>query len=101
MSFSLSSQNIRLEGPILRATCRTSQGQTKEATLNLNDCIANDNGHLICCKGGNFMASSQNVTLQGTILRCRSRKIDGSYVDASINLDSCIANMEGSLTCTD
>ena len=100
MSFSLTSNNIRLEGPILHATCQRSDGLTYDAILNLNDCIANVDGNLIWRDGGNFMATSQNVTLDGTILRCSCQTMDGIYVNSWINLDTGVANMEGSLKFT-
>jgi hypothetical protein len=55
MAFQQSSCNITLNGTVLTATCQRADGAADtESSINLNSCIANDNGRLVQCSGGNF-----------------------------------------------
>jgi len=47
--------------------------------------------------GGNFSQSCNNSSIQGSTLYSTCRRINGSYNDTSINLNSVIENIDGSL----
>lgn len=97
MSFSQSSKNLYLEGSNLHCESQACNGSWHKNVLNLNDLITNNNGNLEWQSGGNFAASSQNLRLEGKWLHCDSRRADGSWNKASINLDDKITNSDGHL----
>ena len=97
MSFSASSSNISLEGnSTLKAMCRRIDGSWSISSLNLNDYIMNDDGHLKW-GGKNFAESSTSVYLTGTVLHATCRTCDGKWKESSINLDERVGNSDGSL----
>ncbi len=97
MSFSMTSQDIQLEGTTLVATCQTMDGDWSSSVLDLNEGIANIDGVLKWQWNGNFAASSKNLCLDGNWLKCQSRTMSGEWVDAQINLDECVTNNNGNL----
>ena len=102
MGFTETSKDIRLEdGAVLRATCTDDQGLPRVATINLNDCIVNNFGHLEWRKNGNFNASSHNLSLtieeEVTTLHCECDNGHGSWPSSFIVLDDAIQNVNGNL----
>ena len=99
MAFQQSSCNVTLNGTVLRATCKRADSVTdQQSSLDLNSCVANDNGRLVHRCGGKFGASCSSIHLMGdNILVCKAKTIAGSEVDAQINLSSFIANIGGQL----
>ncbi|KAG8702617.1 hypothetical protein FRC08_003363 [Ceratobasidium sp. 394] len=96
MSFSQSSQNIRLEGSTLHADCRASDGNFHSSSLNLDSCLGNENGSFQWGKQ-NFSHSAQGFGLNVPILTASLQNEGGGFQQAEINLDERIANDNGNL----
>ena len=98
MSFSQSSHSISINNGTLHATCKNIQGQDCNSSLNLNNHISNNEGHLTW--GGNgFINSSQNVQVNGNTLHARCQTSQGNWLDSSLNLDAHVGNNNGNLQC--
>ncbi|KAJ6490812.1 Cyanovirin-N [Mycena sanguinolenta] len=52
--FSATCSDINLEGLTLTANCGDGAGGFKDTSIDLNDCIINSGGHLVCQANGNF-----------------------------------------------
>ncbi len=100
MSFSSTSSNISLDGAYLRALCADVEGQQQNSGIDLNTCVANIDGILKWAKDGNFAASSEGIQLNGSILTCDCNRTDGTMNSSQLNLDECITNLNGQLSCT-
>jgi len=73
-------------------------GVFQSSAIDLDSYIANHEGQLDWALGGNFVASSSNLQFNGaSTLQALCRTSSGSEVPASINLDDCIANVDGHL----
>lgn len=109
----------------LQASCADVQGNYHTTTINLNDCIDNNNGNAACNpSGGNFGQSCRNYGLQSQIntangnrvqvttitMECRGQLpipadwiVDDNsrwqYHKTSTNLDDCVGNQDGRLQC--
>lgn len=84
-------RNIRLSGTTLSAECYLpGTGYMPRSSIDLNNCIANDGGKLIWCEGGNFAATSDQITLSGKSLTARcSGGFLGFSRTSSIDLEDC------------
>ena len=97
-AFSISSTDIKLEGTQLKARCRDRQGSYQDdASIELNNYIANIDGELKWLPNGDFIDTSRNLSITGSTLKCESRSIEGSWRDTSIELDEKISNYNGKL----
>jgi len=97
MSFSASSHDIKLiSGGVIGATCKTVTGALNNSAFDLNQVLGNSDGYF-SWGGKDFSASARNVSVSGSTLRAELRKIDGSWVWASVNLDERITNSDGNL----
>ena len=97
MSFSKSSHSLQFKKPFLHAYCQTIAGEWKPSTLDLNSGIANVDAKLKFKKDGNFMASSKDITLQGTVLHAFCLDQKGAWVESTLNLDEEVSNINGCL----
>lgn len=96
MSFSSSSQNIRLDGTYLIADCQDEDENWQESSIDLNAILGNSEG-LFDSKGANFADSAEMYELADTTLVARLSNSDGDYQEASIDLDSVVKNNNGRL----
>ncbi|KAJ6110786.1 Cyanovirin-N [Penicillium sp. IBT 16267x] len=102
MSFHESATNIELEdGHILKARLRDGEGEEREAEMDLNQIIGNDNGHF-CWDGENFKESATGIELsiEGPgipVLRANLFDVEGEEIEANINLAERISNENGEL----
>ncbi|KAJ5649289.1 uncharacterized protein N7484_003012 [Penicillium longicatenatum] len=100
MSFHESGSNIEVEhGHILKAALRYGEDEERDAEIDLNDFIGNDDGHF-CWGGQNFEESARSIEFSmegdGTpVLRAKLINMEGEEVDADINLAERIANENG------
>lgn len=94
--FGNSSSNIYLSGTTLYATCKDSQGNDHQSSMNLNNYIGNIEGALTWGQS-NFAASSSNISLSGTVLSATCQDSNGGSHHSSINLNQYIMNNEGQL----
>lgn len=95
--FNQSCSNLSLSGSMLNATCRTRNGRNSSTSLDLNNCVTNNNGNLE--RGVNFFNTCYGCNLNGATLSCRCRRRNGTSRDTSLNLGSFISNTNGFLTC--
>ena len=102
MSFFTTSKDIYLSGSVLHATVSTARNryETNTSSLDLNQYLANDNGSFTVHGEGWYNSADHAATyLQGATLHTRLRKGNGiTTVAATFNLDSCVSNIDGSLT---
>ena len=95
-NFSRSCGEYRLDGTILRASCRNPSGNARQTSLDLNRGIANRDGNLR--KGGSGYASTcRNITLDRVTLRGQCLTTNRDWRATSLNLDSIISNRNGTL----
>ena len=98
MSFTNSSSNIAVDcSGKLTAQCRRRDGQVVDATISLDEYLGNKDGFFIP-GGSKFSITAQTVSLQfHSVLFARLQKEDGSWQNASIDLDRFIQNNDGAL----
>ena len=122
-------RNIRAKGYALAAECQKRDGGWRSTSLyDFDQCtsaIANDNGHLVCSKGGSgggyvggngyrfgwqnglpagdYVQSCRSMRAKGYALAAECQKRDGGWRSTSLyNFDQCtsaIANDDGHLVC--
>lgn len=123
-SWGQSCRDGNIEGDLMRAECRTSDGRWRYSQLDLNNCrggaVANADGYLVCesgyaptygrgysgpyLPGGSWSETCNNARLEGDdlVAVCRDRR--GNGVLTRIDLDKCpngpIANRDGRLVCS-
>lgn len=119
MSFHESANDIELEdGHILKAKLSYGEDEERDAEINLNDFIGNDNGQkqasypnrgyrvntflsgCFCWGGENFKESATNIELsiEGSgipVLRANLFDVEGEEIEANINLAERISNENG------
>jgi hypothetical protein len=98
--FSKSSRNIKLNGSILSAECRTPTGEWQHCTLDLDHYLDNIFG-VFKWGGRDFSRTAEDVRLKGTFLHARLGDANGGRPDASIDLDERIVNAQGYLEYSD
>ncbi|KAF8448236.1 Cyanovirin-N [Kalaharituber pfeilii] len=99
MSFSASSQSLRLEnGHILKAHCKDRSGKWRESAIDLNRVIGVTDGWFIW-GGQDYLHHGKDFQLQGTKLVGWLLKNDGNYRDVlqGIELNEKIINSDGRL----
>ncbi|GIK02110.1 hypothetical protein Aspvir_006153 [Aspergillus viridinutans] len=101
MSFHLSAEDIRIQdNHVLVARLRDASGELRDASIDLNNYLGNDNGHFQW-EGVNFSECAENVhfAIEGggevPVLRARLANVDGEYQDADVNLSERIENIDG------
>ncbi|KIM50845.1 hypothetical protein SCLCIDRAFT_110053 [Scleroderma citrinum Foug A] len=94
-------QYTSLSGSVLYATCQSSDGSDVSTSIDLNQCVANTNGNLFCSKNGNYSATCSGCGLSANagylVCTCNDYNQAGQYAD--IELDQCLTNSDGNLTC--
>ncbi|KAL7926529.1 Cyanovirin-N [Trichoderma austrokoningii] len=94
--------NITFSAPsTLKADCLDGEGtHVITSTIDLYKCLGNSNGVLQCLANGHFLASCNKCTLQdGTIFACQCRNGKQQVAMSWIDLNDCINNGDGELTC--
>lgn len=101
--FSSTCKDMRLDGTRLKAKCQMAVGGkwADESSINLNDRIGNSNGVLLWdskkfddnCKN-KLLGPANSIKL---LLKAQCRTKVGSYVQAEINLNERISNINGKL----
>ena len=84
---------------ILVAACKEVSGQGQDAMLDLNEHISNVEGNLLCTPSvGGFVDTCGNAKIVRTsILSTRCLDTSGERTPTSLDLNECIANIDGSL----
>jgi hypothetical protein len=112
--------NVRQHGNRISASCRNAGGGYQRSHLNLpcNGDIANNNGSLVCSRGGygggggfgyapggSYQSSCRGARMQnGSMLYAQCQATNGYYNNTSLNVGRCrpgtdIANINGQLAC--
>ncbi|KAF2083806.1 Cyanovirin-N [Saccharata proteae CBS 121410] len=101
MSFHLSAEDIRIEdGHILKARLRAYDGELRDAEIDLDNHIGNQNG-TFHWDGGNFSQSAENVHFaiegggQVPVLRANLFNENGEAESRDVNLSERIENHDG------
>jgi len=96
----MTSNNIRIDGSILSANCRRTNGSYEPSSLDLNSCVGNKNG-IIWWGSSDFYYTAQDVRLGWydgrPQLLASIRTISGNWHDVDLELDERIANKNGKL----
>lgn len=83
-----SSQNVRMNGPILIADCNNGLGVFTTSTLDTNNVLGNNNGQFQIGSNGWF-DSAQNVSFSGSTLSANLPNTAGTSSNRTqIDLDS-------------
>ncbi|KKY22195.1 putative cyanovirin-n family protein [Diplodia seriata] len=101
MSFHLSAEDIRIDdNHILRARLRTEGGEWRDAEIDLNHHLGNQDG-MIHWDGRDFSHSAENVTFsiegggQVPVLRTFLKSVEGEEYARDVNLAERIENHDG------
>ena len=97
MAFSKTSKDISLDGTLLHAQCIDAHGEYQDSEIDLNQYIANVNGTLKWKSNGNFVKSSKKITVEGSVLKCKTRNKFHQWHQTELDLDEKIANCNGRL----
>ncbi|KAH7920965.1 Cyanovirin-N [Leucogyrophana mollusca] len=99
--FSASCKSISLSGSILYADCRSESGNYAESALDTANCVANYDGNLSCASGGGYTGSCTDCSLESgtTYLLCDCKNGSGGDPASLIDLNTCISNTNGALSC--
>jgi hypothetical protein len=91
---------IGLEESKLYASCRSMVGIFQDTILDLNTCLANDNGFLVHSPSNFYLTCSTCTLRHNSVLGCICTRRDGdSYNYATIDLDKYVVNDDGTLRC--
>ncbi|KAH7882515.1 Cyanovirin-N [Phlebopus sp. FC_14] len=91
--------NYGVSGTTLSADCLQIDQATDSTSLNLDICLVNSNGELLCRSGGDYGASCSGCHLSGTTFTCSCNNDAHQPVTTSYNLNNCIGNNNGVLVC--
>jgi hypothetical protein len=110
-SYSETCRSIRVDGRLLKATCRRDDGSWRNTALDLRGCdraVVNDDGRLRSGRGGpsnippgSYARSCADIRVQGGVLRADCRTRDGRWRRNAVRVDACrrFANRDGRLAC--
>lgn len=91
-----------ISGTTFYTQCYNDAGQLVDASIDLNNCVANYNGQLACVHGnGGYSASCSGceIVQQPEYIECGCANEDGGYTDSIGDLGTCIDNQNGVLAC--
>ncbi|KAH7911160.1 Cyanovirin-N [Hygrophoropsis aurantiaca] len=96
--FAASCNNYYVTGTDLFADCLNADSSQRVATqVDLNYCLANNGGTLVCSEGGSYSYSCSNCELaSGTYFQCACNAGSGT---TGIDLNNCVGNSNGGLYC--
>ncbi|EGN98838.1 hypothetical protein SERLA73DRAFT_181510 [Serpula lacrymans var. lacrymans S7.3] len=101
--FSSTCDNYYVTGSVLYADCESVSGTYYATEVDLDYCLANNGGSLICSSGGSYSYTCSGCSLEsGTYFGCSacSDCTDCGTSSTGIDLDQCVSNDGGSLSCT-
>ncbi|KAI0445135.1 hypothetical protein F4803DRAFT_509522 [Xylaria telfairii] len=96
MAFQSTSRGIYLSGSIVRAECCDRDGNWRSASLDLDNVIGNSDGKF-SLSDKDFSHGAENLQLYGSKLSASLPRRDGQRVEATFDLNLCVANMNGGL----
>lgn len=80
----------------LMATCRRHDGTVRSSLLDLNEHLANIDGHFVP-GGENFSWTAHDIMPDGSSMKATLQRRDGEWQPDSIDLDLMIKNEDGTL----
>jgi len=96
MSFWESSQNVRLEGNVLYATCADAEGNWQDSEIDLAPILGNMNGVFTWGESG-WHITATNYRLEGPVLVAQLQDGEDNWPEAKIDLNERITNNNGRL----
>lgn len=91
-------RSMWVSGSTLAGSCQKMDGSWINAAFNLDYNVTNNDGTLRwASSNGNFSQSCSNIGLSGSTLTASCRRMNGSWVNTSINLNDRIDNTNGGL----
>lgn len=91
--------NSYLRKAFMTARCKTINKDYKQTTINLDDCLGNNNGFLQAGWSG-YSKSCKNCKIEGMMLTCSCQNAKQTdYYRSSINLNEFISNQDGKMVC--
>ncbi|RPA75504.1 hypothetical protein BJ508DRAFT_365608 [Ascobolus immersus RN42] len=83
------------------AKCETFEKANRITKVDLNNCLANDNGRLVSRNDGNFLKTCKSFEIKGTIVEADCWNINGSLGKSSFDLRTwgAIHNENGWMRC--
>ncbi|KZP30801.1 Cyanovirin-N [Athelia psychrophila] len=102
MSFYESSLNVDLDSDkkTLRADCKDSAGRYHPSSIDISQYLGNHDGSF-AWHGSDFVHSARNIRLDASMLCAELQSNEGEWVAGTIDLNTCIANVEGKLAHAD
>ncbi|EFJ08932.1 hypothetical protein SELMODRAFT_428470 [Selaginella moellendorffii] len=82
---------------VMRAICSRSNLETRNASIDVNNCVGSSNGILDC--SSNFASRCIDISFNGLTVAARCNRGDGVLVFSNRDLNDCIQNVEGVLQC--
>jgi hypothetical protein len=91
--FSLSVQDVRLEGSVLYARLE-DYGRYLSGSVDLDEHIGNEEGHLKYVEKPSigFSETSRDLILDGSVLQAECLTTDGEWKQSTLDLDYCLGN---------
>ncbi|KIJ40758.1 hypothetical protein M422DRAFT_48990 [Sphaerobolus stellatus SS14] len=83
----------------LIASCLAPDGSTKVSSLDLNNCLGNNNGNLVC--GNHFSSTCGNLFFEAgtSIVQGVCKAKNQSIVNTMIDISNCVGNNAGIVVC--
>ncbi|KIM64735.1 hypothetical protein SCLCIDRAFT_114413 [Scleroderma citrinum Foug A] len=97
--WSYTCKDYYLSNPVLYASCKQENGQYDNTSINLDKCVTNDNGVLYCGTNGDYSSTCSDCTFTGTTVVCDCKDSSQIVHSTSIDLNQCLTNSNGALTC--
>ncbi|KIM60755.1 hypothetical protein SCLCIDRAFT_1216463 [Scleroderma citrinum Foug A] len=97
--FAYSCDSSTLSGTVLISNCQREDGLYVSSSIDLVDCLVNTNGILAYCQNGNYGPTCSGYSLSGTVLSCTCLDFQQAGQSTSIDLNCCVTNTDGTLTC--
>ncbi|KAF7309183.1 CVNH domain-containing protein [Mycena kentingensis (nom. inval.)] len=95
-----------LSGSTVSARCTSNSGNTVSTSISLDRCLVNQNGKIACGTNGNaaqsclrFFRFFQNDGGVFISAECNTQTSGGTDETVDFNLDACMTNSNGQLTC--
>ncbi|KAK4464026.1 hypothetical protein QBC42DRAFT_264160 [Cladorrhinum samala] len=92
----------------LTAECRQINGAYRKTQMDMNLCVANDNGRLVGRDNGNYLRSCYSCAQGGlrivdapynSFLQCMCVSSSGKEAPTEVDLDPFLQNVDGYLSC--
>ncbi|CAI0645010.1 unnamed protein product [Colletotrichum noveboracense] len=99
--FSESCSGMSYFSTSIKAFCFTADNEySNDSSLDLRSCLANVGGQVVCRPSNpSFKFCDCGLAGDKKTLNCRCTDASGTKKPSSLNLDTCLSNTDGKLTC--